>query len=65
MWRHEGLAQAEQAAPLLVLAVVAPQADGKEARKERAPIHFPIGHVVSFCLSNLYGGSAQFVVNSF
>src|ERR1019366_4880346 len=26
------------------LAVVAPQADGKEARKERAPIHFPVGH---------------------
>src|ERR1019366_5743670 len=41
---HEGLAQAEPAAPLLVLAVVAPQADGKEARKERAPIHFPVGH---------------------
>src|ERR1035437_8875871 len=41
---HEGLAQAEPAAPLLVLAVVAPQADGKEARKEGAPIHFPVGH---------------------
>src|ERR1017187_4193381 len=41
---HEGLAQAEPAAPLLVLAVVAPQAHGKEARKERAPIYFPVGH---------------------
>src|ERR1039458_7734943 len=41
---HEGLAQAEPAAPLLVLAVVAPQADGKEACQERAPIYFPVGH---------------------
>src|ERR1035437_6693895 len=41
---HEGLAQAEPAAPLLVLAVVAPQAYGKEAGKERAPIHLPVGH---------------------
>src|ERR1039457_2319582 len=41
---HEGLAKAEPAAPLLVLAVVAPQADGKEARKERAPVHLPVGH---------------------
>src|ERR1039458_3898101 len=41
---HEGLAEAEPAAPLPVLAIVAPQADGKEARKESAPIHFPVGH---------------------
>src|ERR1035437_1012473 len=41
---HEGLAKAEPATPLLVLAVVAPQADGQEARKERAPIYFPVGH---------------------
>src|ERR1039457_7040976 len=41
---HEGLAQAEPAAPLPVLAVVAPQADGQEARKERAPVQFPVGH---------------------
>src|ERR1039457_5898555 len=41
---QEGLAQAEPAAPLPVLAVVAPQADGQEARKKRAPIHFPVGH---------------------
>src|ERR1019366_8107283 len=41
---HEGLAQAEPAAPFLVLAVVAPQADGKEACQERAPIYFPVGH---------------------
>src|ERR1017187_4947311 len=40
---HEGLAEAEPEAPLLVLAVVAPQADGKEARKESPPIHFPVG----------------------
>src|ERR1039458_7413165 len=41
---HEGLAKTEPAAPLLVLAVVAPQADGQEASKERAPVHFPVGH---------------------
>src|ERR1039457_1615935 len=41
---HEGLAKAEPAAPLLVLAVVAPQADGQEACKERAPVQFPVGH---------------------
>src|ERR1019366_8813765 len=40
---HEGLAQAEPAAPFLVLAVVAPQADGKEACQECAPTYFPVG----------------------
>src|ERR1035441_3456117 len=41
---HEGLAQAEPAAPVFVLAVVAPQTDGKEAGKESTPIQFPVGH---------------------
>src|ERR1019366_900532 len=44
---HEGLAQAEPSAPLLVLAVVAPQADGKEARKERPQYTFQLVTVYS------------------
>src|ERR1039458_4443576 len=50
---HECLAEAEPSAALLVLAVVAPKADGEEGSEEAAPVHFPVGHGLS-----LLGNSA-------